>query len=90
MLFRQLSVPYDINIRETRRWAYKAKETQMFTDMFVLDDCRCIYDMMPTIDMIDHRIKDMDAQVCYRIVLDVLNKNPYIFHNYFMDMQLWE
>ncbi|MEC0093147.1 hypothetical protein [Paenibacillus macquariensis] len=46
--------------------------------------------MMPTIDMIDHRIKDMDAQVCYRIVLDVLNKNPYIFHNYFMDMQLWE
>lgn len=75
LLLGQLSVPYHINVQKSSGWVYKAKETNMYTDLFVLDECRYIYDMMPTIDMITNRIENMAPQVCYRFALDALDKN---------------
>ena len=42
LLFRQISVPYHINIERTKRWTYLAKDTRMFMDMIVLDECRYV------------------------------------------------
>ncbi|MFF2092952.1 hypothetical protein [Paenibacillus sp. NPDC058174] len=75
LLIGQLSVPYHINVLKSVGWSYKAKETVMYTDMFVLDECRYIYDMLPTIDMINNRIENLSSQMCYRFALDALDKN---------------
>lgn len=83
VLIGQITVPYHINVKETKRWTYKAKSTRMFTDMFVLDECRYIYDMMPTIDMISNSICDIDYQLCYRFALEGLNKNQFLYNNEF-------
>lgn len=81
LLLGQVTVPYHINVKETKRWTYKAKETRMYTDMFVMDECRYIYDMMPTIDMIENILSDIDYQLCYRFALDGLNKNQFNYNN---------
>lgn len=79
-LFGQLLVPYHVNVSQSKGWIYEAKSTQMHTNLFVLDECRYIYDMMPTIDMIMNAISDLDYQLCYRYALDALNKNQFYFN----------
>ncbi|WP_289374902.1 hypothetical protein [Paenibacillus silvae] len=75
LLIGQMAVPYHINVNKSLGWQYKAKETIMMTDLFVLDECRYIYDMMPTIDMLPVRMTDLSPQICYRFALDALDKN---------------
>lgn len=75
LLFRQVSVPYHVNIKKTERWKYTAKETPMFMDMIVFDECRYLYDWMPTSDMISAGISDLQRQLSYRFVLDGVAKH---------------
>ena len=75
LLVRQLSVPYHINIEKSERWQYRAKETDMFMDMFVLDECRYLYDWMPSIGTIDKCLDDLERQLIFRFVLDVISKH---------------
>lgn len=75
LLLGQLSVPYHINVLQTKGISYKAKKTQMYTDVFVLDTCRYVYHMLPTIDMLTERLQSISPQICYRFTLDTLDKN---------------
>lgn len=75
LLVRQLSVPYHINIEKSERWQYRAKETDMFMDMFVLDECRYLYDWMPSIGTIDKCLDDLERQFVFRFVLDAISKH---------------
>ncbi|WP_345867832.1 hypothetical protein [Shewanella algae] len=84
LLFRQIAVPYHPNITATERWQYKAKETNMYMDMIVLDECRYIYDWMPSVDMIENSLDDIQRQLSFRFALDAISKhrrytNPEIF-----------
>ena len=81
LLFFQLAVPYHVNIEKTKRWTYLAKDTRMFMDMIILDECRYIYDWMPTVDMIEAGMDSIDRQLCYRFVLDSLGKNRRWYNN---------
>jgi hypothetical protein len=81
LLFRQLAVPYHVNIEKTKRWTYMAKDTRMFMDMIILDECRYIYDWMPTIDMIEASMDSIDRQLCYRFALDALGKHRRWYNN---------
>ena len=81
LLFFQLAVPYHVNIEKTKRWTYIAKDTRMFMDMIILDECRYIYDWMPTVDMIEAGMDSIDRQLCYRFVLDSLGKNRRWYNN---------
>ncbi|WP_341714704.1 hypothetical protein [Limnobacter sp.] len=74
-LFRQVATPYQVNIKETKRWKYQAKDTPMFMDMIVLDECRYLYDWMPTVDMFSEAIKNTDRQLAYRFALDGVAKH---------------
>lgn len=74
-LFRQVAVPYHVNIEETKRWNYKAKETPMFMDMLILDECRYLYDWMPTTDMFSNAASDINRQLSYRFALDGVSKH---------------
>lgn len=75
LLFRQLAIPYHVNVEKTKRWKYVAKETPMFMDMTVLDECRYLYDWMPTSDMVSVGINDIQRQLSYRFVLDGVSKH---------------
>lgn len=81
LLFRQIAVPYHINIEKTKRWTYLAKDTRMFMDMIVLDECRYVYDWMPTVDMIEAGMDSIDRQLCYRFALDALGKHRRWYNN---------
>lgn len=81
LLFRQIAVPYHINVEKTKRWTYLAKDTRMFMDMIILDECRYVYDWMPTIDMIEAGIDSIDRQLCYRFALDALGKHRRWYNN---------
>ncbi|MCT7991973.1 hypothetical protein [Laspinema olomoucense] len=74
-LFRQVAVPYHVNISETKRWSYKAKDTPMYMDMMILDECRYLYDWMPTTDMFLSGISDIERQLSYRFALDGVAKH---------------
>ena len=81
LLLGQLSVPYHINVLQSKGVSYRAKKTQMYTDVFVLDTCRYIYDMLPTIDMLIERLQSISSQICYRFALDALDKNHLRYNN---------
>jgi hypothetical protein len=75
LLFRQVANPYHVNVEKTRRWTYQAKQTPMFMDMTILDECRYLYDWMPTADMFSVGISDIERQLSYRFVLDGVAKH---------------
>ena len=75
LLARQLCVPYHLNIEKTDRWTYKAKDTQMFTDLLVFDECRYLYDWMPTLDMLEANLNNIDMELSIRLILDSVSKH---------------
>lgn len=75
LLFRQIAVPYHVNVEMTRRWQYQAKDTPMFMDMTILDECRYLYDWMPTTEMVSAGFSDLERQLSYRFALDGVSKH---------------
>jgi len=75
LLFRQVAVPYHVNVERTRRWRYQAKDTPMFMDMTIVDECRYLYDWMPTIEMVSAGFLDIERQLAYRFALDGVSKH---------------
>lgn len=83
LLVTQITIPYFLNIEKTKRWTYKAKETQMYTDLFIFDECRYVFDWMPTINMLEFNLNNIDIELSYRLILDSIAKN---LHNYNWDI----
>lgn len=75
LLFRQVAVPYHVNVERTQRWRYQAKDTPMFMDLTILDECRYLYDWMPTIEMVSQGFSDIERQLSYRFALDGVSKH---------------
>ena len=57
------------------RWTYTAKSTTMFMDMIILYEARYLYDWMPTIDMFQNGINDIERQLSFRLILDGISKH---------------
>jgi hypothetical protein len=72
---RQISIPYHVNIEKTKRWQYTAKQTPMYMDMLILDECRYLYDWMPTLSMIESGFINLERQLAYRFSLDGISKH---------------
>ncbi len=83
LLFRQVAVPYHVNVEKTLRWTYKAKCTPMYLDMMVFDECRYLYDWMPTSDMLRAGMNNIERQLTYRFVLDAVAKHRRWYNNEF-------
>lgn len=75
LLLRQWTVPYHVNVAETMRWKYQAKDTPMYMDLLVLDECRYVYDWMPTADMLLSGVHDPQRQLSFRFALDGVSKH---------------
>lgn len=74
VLISQLTNPYFYNVEKTFRWTYKAKKTRMFMDLVTYDECRYIFDWMPTLDMFEAGINNLDRQLTLRFAMDGIAK----------------
>lgn len=81
LLFRQIAVPYHVNVGMTRRWRYQAKATPMYMDMTILDECRYLYDWMPTTEMVSAGFSNIERQLSYRFALDGVAKHRRWYNN---------
>lgn len=84
ILLRQISNPYYYNTKQLKRWTYKAKDTRMFLDMFVFDECRYVFDWLPTIDMFEHGISDMSRNLIFRFGLDGISKHNHWYNTEYL------
>jgi hypothetical protein len=66
--------PHFPNVRRSDRYSYTAKETKMFTDVFVLDQCRYYFDWFPTILLAPARFQSKEFQVLARCILDRIGR----------------
>ena len=83
ILIGQLTSPYYYNVDYTRRWTYKAKETDMFMDLITYDECRYVFDWMPTLDMFEEGIEDWNRQLSLRFAMDSITKHRRWYNNEF-------
>ena len=52
----------------------------MYLDMFVLDECRYLYDWMPTMDMLSNGFNNVERQLSYRFALDGVSKHSFSYN----------
>ncbi|MHB8261244.1 MAG: hypothetical protein ACYDCN_16790 [Bacteroidia bacterium] len=83
ILIGQLTSPYFYNVDFTKRWTYKAKQTDMFMDLVTYDECRYIFDWMPTLDMFAERVEDWDRQLSLRFAMDSVTKQRRFYNEEF-------
>jgi hypothetical protein len=76
-LFGIYSRPYFPNPRGSLRISYVAKDTRMYTDCLLLDQCRYYFDFWPTIDLIPHRFRSPEFQLILRICLDRMGRHDW-------------
>lgn len=62
------------NPRQCVRLKYRAKQTEMFTDLLVLDQCRYYYDWFPTVEQSPARFESVAFQVLARCILDRIER----------------
>ncbi|MCT4618769.1 MAG: class I SAM-dependent methyltransferase [Marinisporobacter sp.] len=75
LVTNQLSYPMHYCTETVMRKEYIAKQTKMFTDAIIFDECRYIYEWLPTIDLLNNAFDDIGQQLTYRFALDGLVKN---------------
>jgi hypothetical protein len=83
ILVGQLTSPYYYNVDYTRRWTYKAKETEMFMDLTTYDECRYIFDWMPTLDMFEEGVENWERQLSLRFAMDSISKQRRWYNDQF-------
>jgi hypothetical protein len=74
ILIGQLTSPYFYNVEYTKRWVYKAKTAEMFMDVVTYDQCRYIFDWMPTLDMFEEGVNNIKRQLSLRFAMDSIAK----------------
>lgn len=82
-VMNQLSYPMHYCTENAIRLTYKAKQTRMFTDLIVFDECRYIYDWLPAIHQIPNAFSNPSWQYAFRFALDGLVKQRMNYNNEF-------
>jgi hypothetical protein len=62
---------YYVNLEKLKRVEYTAKQTPMYTDVFVLDQCRYRYDLVLTLAMFGNHLP-LDSQLQIRICMNLI------------------
>ena len=83
VLINQLAYPFHSNTKQNLRYRYKAKSTQMYTDVSVYDECRYIYDWLPAVNQVQKAFSDLSYQYVFRFALDGLVKTRQLYNNEF-------
>lgn len=68
--------PYHVNVQKLRRISYRAKQTAMMSDVFILDQCRYLYDMVPTLPLFGQELPN-GLQFVLRICMDLIRRHTH-------------
>ncbi|MDL4840356.1 hypothetical protein [Aquibacillus rhizosphaerae] len=83
LIIGQYGFPYIANAKTQLSLKYKAKETWMYSDVFVLDQSRYLYDLIPSIDLFsDFFNQDLFDQIKIRVCIDLILKNHHDIDNH--------
>ena len=83
VVINQLTYPLHTNNEKSKAFQYCAKQTEMFTDLLVLDECRYLYEWLPTIHQIENAMKNKSWQYTFRFALDALVKQRINYNDEF-------
>ena len=75
LLYGQLANPSFPVINKLLRVRYTSKYNKIFSDVFIFDKCKYVYDQFPTIEGACHSISEPTLQMVYRMALDGLRKH---------------
>lgn len=78
--------PYIAHAGKTLSLKYKAKQTWMYANVFVFDQCRYLYDFMPTVDLWSDFFDDYPKQTIQRGCIDGIRRNHAALNN---ELFLW-
>ncbi len=67
--------PYIAHTGKNLSLKYKAKETWMYSDVFVFDQCRYLYDFLPTLDLWELFFQNLPKQTIVRGCIDGMRRN---------------
>ncbi|WP_227779614.1 hypothetical protein [Paenibacillus sp. P13VS] len=81
VITNQFAYPLHYNSRAIKRFQYRAKQTDMFMDVIVLDECRYIYEWLPSLHQIKHAFTNISWQYVFRFALDGLVKQRMRYNN---------
>lgn len=84
-IISQYSYPYHINIKKTKRYSYIAsgKTHRMFVDVIPFDNCRYIYDWLPSLQIVKSSFLNDSQQLIFKYLIDGLTQHIY---NYCKDI----
>lgn len=84
LIIGQYSFPYIANLNSQLSLKYKAngKKTWMYSDVFLFDQCRYLYDLLPTLEQLDDYFKyNIEEQIIIRCCIDGILRNHYNLNN---------
>jgi hypothetical protein len=76
-ILAQYMMPAIYNTAYTRRFSYIAsgKQTRMFLDIIPFDNCRYVFDWLPTAQLVGNSFQFLSQQLVFRFAIDALAKN---------------
>ena len=81
LLYGQMAYPSFPVIDKSLRLKYTAKDRQMFSDVFIFDKCRYLYENFPSIHFSEFAMKELWQQMLFRMVADGLRKHIAFLYN---------
>ena len=75
LLYGQMAYPSFPVVDKIRRLHYTGNIRQMFTDVFIFDQCRYVYEQFPSTDCASFAITEQKQQMVFRMVVDGLRKH---------------
>ena len=75
LLYGQMAYPSFPVVNKLLRLSYTAKKRQMFSDVFIFDKCRYVYEQFPTVDISVFALYETHQQMVFRMVVDGMRKH---------------
>ncbi len=87
LLKNQMGYPLHYVTDKIKRYNYSAKTNSMYMDIIPFDECRYIYEWLPTADQVENAFRNKSWQYVFRFAVDGLvkcrmeNNNDFFFGN---------
>ena len=75
LLYGQMAYPSFPVVDKLLRLCYTAQKKEMFSDVFIFDKCRYVYEQFPTVDTSIFALYEPHQQMVFRMVVDGLRKH---------------
>ena len=75
LLYGQMAYPSFPVVNKLLRLSYTAQKRQMFSDVFIFDKCRYVYEQFPSVDNSEFALDEVHQQMVFRMVVDGIRKH---------------